>query len=72
MAVVKATIASALLAHYQACEDDELTNAQIADAMADIIRNAILSASISVPGTGLIAPYGGGAVTGTSTSGSVS
>lgn len=43
-----------------------------ADALADVIINAIKSASISVPGLGLVAPSGGGPVTGSSTTGGLS
>lgn len=40
--------------------------------LADAIDTFVKSATVTVPGTGLIAPTGGGPVTGTSTTGSLS
>lgn len=47
MAVVKATIKSELLALYNNARAHEMNEDQFADAMADIIRNAILSAIVN-------------------------
>lgn len=40
--------------------------------LADAIDTFVKSAKVSVPGTGLVAPSGGGPVTGISTTGSLS
>ena len=70
MAVVKATIKASLLNLYNQCKiDDGLTEDEFADNMADIIRNAILSANVTTtltPGTAIAGPYPvtGGASTG--------
>ena len=40
--------------------------------LSDAIDTFVKSATVTVPGTGLIAPTGGGPVTGTSTTGSLS
>lgn len=52
------------------------TQADAIDKFKDDLSNAIdtfvKSATVTVPGTGLVAPSGGGPVTGTSTTGSLS
>ena len=40
--------------------------------LSDAIDTFVKSAKVTVPGTGLVAPTGGGPVTGTSTTGSLS
>lgn len=40
--------------------------------LSDAIDTFVKSATVTVPGTGLVAPSGGGPVTGTSTTGSLS
>ena len=40
--------------------------------LSDAIDTFVKSATVTVPGTGLVAPTGGGPVTGTSTTGSLS
>lgn len=50
MAVVKATIKDELIVLYNAAKSDEMTESEFADGMADIIRNAILSATVTVSG----------------------
>ena len=50
MAVVKATIKSELIVLYNAAKSGEMTESEFADGMADIIRNAILSATVTVGG----------------------
>ena len=50
MAVVKATIKAELIVLYNAAKSDEMTESEFADGMADIIRNAILSATVTVSG----------------------
>ena len=50
MAVVKATIKAELLALYNAAKSGEMSESEFADGMADIIRNAILSATVTVSG----------------------
>lgn len=47
MAVVKATIKSSLLTLYNSAKNNEMTEDEFADGMADIIRNAILSATVN-------------------------
>ena len=47
MAVVKATIKSQLLALYNSAKSSPMTEDQFADTMADIIRSAILSATVN-------------------------
>ena len=46
MAVVKATIKSALVALYTSAEASSMTKEDFADEMADIIKDAILSAVV--------------------------
>lgn len=60
MAVVKATIKDELIVLYNAAKSDEMTESEFADGMADIIRNAILSATVTVSGV----QSGGSAATG--------
>jgi len=69
MAVVKATIKAALLALYARAKTEELTDDQYADAEADIIRNAVISATVNTgisvqvnTGTGTGATIGTGTV----------
>ncbi len=50
MAVVKANIKADLLALYATAKSDEMTSDEFADEMADIIRAAILSATVTVSG----------------------
>lgn len=50
MAVVKETIKDELIVLYNAAKSDEMTESEFADGMADIIRNAILSATVTVSG----------------------
>jgi hypothetical protein len=76
MALVAATLSSALQTvdtqMYNAAKDgNPWTSAQYRDAESAAIMDFIKTASVSVPGTGLIAPPTGGPVTG-SASGSVS
>lgn len=70
MAVVKATIKAELLDLYNAAKAEAMSEEDFADAMADIIRNAILSADVStsvtvasvsavMPGTGVSGPGSG-------------
>ena len=59
MAVVKATIKSALLALYNSAKADEMTEDEFADGMADIIRNAILSATVNVTSVSGVTTGGG-------------
>lgn len=47
MAVVKATIKSQLLALYNSAKSSPMTEDQFADTMADIIRSAVLSATVN-------------------------
>jgi hypothetical protein len=70
MAVVQATIKAALDALSVTMKTAPMSDSDYNNALAGIIRNAILSASLSVPGTGLTSPSG--AVTGSSTTGSLS
>lgn len=44
---------------------------QYVDKLADEVELFVKSATLNVPGTGLIAPGGGGAVTGSSVTGSL-
>ena len=46
MAVVKATIKSALVALYTSAEASSMTKEDFADEMADIIRDAIISGTV--------------------------
>ena len=46
MAVVKATIKSALVALYTSAEASSMSKEDFADGMADIIKDAILSAVV--------------------------
>jgi hypothetical protein len=47
MAVVKSVIKASLLSLYNDMKTTEYTEDQFADAMADIIRDAILSATVN-------------------------
>ena len=68
MAVVKATIKSALLSLYNSAKSGEMSESDFADGMADVIRNAILSAQVN---SGIAVQVstgtGTGATTGTGT-----
>lgn len=64
MAVVKATIKSALLDLYARAKTEEMTSDEYADAEADIIRNAILSATVN---TGIAVQVNTGTGTGATT-----
>ena len=61
MAVVKATIKAALLALYNDSKSSKMTEDAFADEMADIIKDAITSGSVSVTGV----QAGGGTAPGT-------
>jgi hypothetical protein len=63
MAVSKATIKTALKDLYASAKASELTDDQFADGMADIIRNAVLSITVTVSGV----QTGGSTITGTNT-----
>ncbi len=54
MAVVKATIKAALVALYTSAEASPMTKEDFADEMAEIIRDAILSATITVTSVSLV------------------
>lgn len=63
MAVSKSTIKTALKDLYASAKASELTDDQFADGMADIIRNAVLSITVTVSGV----QTGGSTITGTNT-----
>lgn len=63
MAVSKATIKTALKDLYASAKASELTDDQFADGMADIIKNAVLSITVTVSGV----QTGGSTITGTNT-----
>lgn len=48
------------------------TEDQALEDFIDAVENFIKSATVTVPGTGLVAPGGGGPVTGSSTTGELS
>ncbi len=67
MAVVKATIKAALVALYTSAEASSMTKEDFADEMAEIIRDAILSATITVTSVTLVTPGVGASGPGTGT-----
>lgn len=77
MALNSTTIKNSFLAKLNSLSFDETTSdadakEAYAQAMADWVIQTIESATVSVPGTGLIAPSGGGTVTGISSTGTLS
>ena len=76
MAIIESNISNAIAALTQQLNGgpsaDPVIERAFADGLAVIIADAIKTASLNVPGTGLIAPTGGGPVTGASTTGSLS
>lgn len=67
MAVVKATIKSALLALYTSAEESSMSKEDFADEMAEIIKDAILSAVVQAGITLTTPDTFNGATTGTGT-----
>ena len=67
MAVVKATIKGALLSLYNSAKSGEMSESDFADGMADIIRNAILSATVNVTSVSGVTTGGGTSGPGTGT-----
>ena len=67
MAVVKATIKSSLLALYNSAKSSKMTEDAFADTMADIIRSAILSATVNVTSVSGVTTGGGVSGSGTGT-----
>ena len=67
MPVVKATIKAALVALYTSAEASSMTKEDFADEMAEIIRDAILSATITVTSVTLVTPGVGASGPGTGT-----
>ena len=67
MPVVKATIKAALVALYTSAEASSMTREDFADEMAEIIRDAILSATITVTSVTLVTPGVGASGPGTGT-----
>ena len=72
MATSKAIIKAALLSLENDAKANKMSEDVYCDRLAGIIQAAIQSASLSVPGAGLVAPSGGGTVSGTSITGSLS
>lgn len=72
--IIKAAIIDCLSQPFDETTDASAIRNQYADAFAQVIIDAITSATVTVPGTGLVAPPGtaGGPVTGTSTTGTLS
>lgn len=67
MAVVKATIKAQLLALYNDMKTTEYDEEEFADAMADIIRDSILSATVNVTSVSGVTTGGGTSGPGTGT-----
>ena len=67
MAVVKETIKSSLLALYNSAKSGKMTEDTFADTMADIIRSAILSATVNVTSVSGVTTGGGVSGPGTGT-----
>ena len=63
MAVSKATIKSQYLALYARAKSEEMTDDEYADAEAEIVKNAVLSITVTVAGV----QSGGSTITGTNT-----
>jgi hypothetical protein len=64
MAVVQATIKASLVELYNSAKENAMTEADFADGMATIIREAILSAQVTGTATGAMAGGPGVPVTG--------
>ena len=71
-ATIKTSIKSILTRSFDEKTDPSILTDDFADQLADVIIAAIQSATVTVPATGLVAPSGGGPVTGISTTGSLS